>query len=221
MASTDLTEFLSTVKSKNLAKATHFRLDLDIPHGLFKDAPRGIDLLETTRTISLFCYFAQFPPSNIQVSEIQTYGTPFWQPSVKLVDRMYIGMYLDQDFEIKKFFDAWIDAIFDKNTAHLRFRDDYSTTLTLHQLDAQFEPVYSVKLNDVFPTYIEPVSVHYSDKNKISTLTAQLCYRTWEHIPTELHREPPTDLGIFGQIPGALSTIYDAYSLYNQFKKKF
>lgn len=221
MAKTDLTEFLAMVKSKNVARSNRFRIDLNIPTGLLanSDFTLGKDYTETLKTISFFCYFAQFPPTNIQVNDIYTYGTPFWQPTIKLVDRLYIGIYLDQDFEIKKFFDAWINLIFDKDTSHLNFRDNYATTMNIFQLDQDMEPVYGVKLYDLFPTYIEPVSVHYSDKNKVSTLTAQLAYRKWEPLSIDLYRESDTDWGILGEIPGLLSKGFAAYSLYNQFKK--
>lgn len=221
MASTDLTEFLSTVKTKNLARPNHFRVDLEIPNGILanSDFTLGKDYTELMRTISLFCYFAQFPPANIQVNDIYTYGTPYWQPTIKLVDRLYIGIYLDQDFEIKRFFDAWINSIFDKDTSHLNFRSEYATSMSLYQLDADMQPVYGVKFIDLFPTYIEPISVHYSDRNKVSTLTTQFAYRTWEEIPVELYREAPTELGILGELPNIISKAYGAYSLYQKFKR--
>lgn len=221
MASTDLTEFLSLVKTKNLARSNHFRIDLDIPIGLLgsSDFSIGQNYVDTIKTISFFCYFAQFPPTNIQVNDIYQYGPPTWVPTIKLVDRLYIGIYLDQDFEIKKFFDAWANQIFDKDTHHLNFRNQYATTMKIFQLDQNFEPVYGAQFIDMFPTYIEPVSVHYSDKNKVSTLTIQFAYKDWKQIPVDIFREPVADYGILNNLPGFIKGAYGAYSLYNKFKK--
>jgi hypothetical protein len=237
MAKKDLSEFISQVKVRNLAKSNHFRIDLDIPLGMFEQnsllAKSGLlekigffsnqynydvhekeSFVDTVKTISLFCYFAQFPPTNVQVNDIYTYGTPFWQPTIKLVDRLYFGVYLDQDFKVKQFFDSWVDSIFDKNTSHLNFRSSYSTTMRLFQLDAAMEPIYGVEFYDMFPTYIEPISVHYADKNKISTLTTQFAYRTWKPINVDIHREPSMDFGILNQLPDVVREGYNLYQIY-------
>lgn len=215
MAKTDLTEFLTNVKRKNLARSNHFRIEIDIPTGLltkFQEANFKATLPDTINSVSLFCYFAQFPSTNIQVNSIFTYGTPFWQPSLKIMDRLYIGVYLDQKFMIKRFFDAWVDLVFDPVTSHLNFREDYATTIKLYQLDSQMEPVYGVQFNDVFPTYVEPISVHYSDRNKVSTLTTQFTFKDWTKLDVDYFRDNETDFGILGDIPEIISKGYNIYS---------
>ena len=147
----------------------------------------------TSREIDLLCKNAEIPGKQIlttdrrigMVSEKVAYG--YAVPDVTL------QFYLLNDYGIKRYFDNWKDSILDETTGEIGYKKDYAKDVVIHQLRKPIlnkqitagpinlqlglggDFVYSVRLEDAFPTTINTIPLQ-NDLDVIGELTVTLSY---------------------------------------------
>jgi len=176
MANFSLREFKSDVMARGLARPTRFEVEIPIPASL---ANRFNGQL---RLINLYCDSATLPPSIIGVRPQRIYGPVYQRPfGIEYGgEGITLSFLLDQQMDLKAFFDAWIQKVVDPLSYNVYYRSDYAVdNLKIMQLNEQNQIVYTVSLQDVFPRSLVPVELNYGNQNQISKLLVNFAYRSW------------------------------------------
>ena len=190
-----LQEFLSQLKTRNLARANRYVVDFGVP-AVFQNGNNGSfsSYTQSLNLIRLFCNTTQLPglshstqPELINGEEMErVYG-------VRNYEDISMTFYCDADFIIKQYMDQWMYSIQDHNSRTLQYFKNYTTQCNIQMLDMQGNAVYAVTLYDIFPKTMNGVELGYA-ANEVPMLGMTFTYRTWQPTNT-LNKKislPPT-----------------------------
>jgi hypothetical protein len=186
-----LNDFLALVRTKGLASHNHYYLAIDIPRCLQgKYAQYG-------QTISLLCAGGEFPAVSMLTKDI------FWQGATRPVatgvnyNDCFYFFYIEQNMELKSFFDDWFRCIYNSETGVTGFPDDYSTQIRTYQLDRMFVPTYGIQFENIFPKASFPLQVT-AQGGALHRLPISFNYRRWVNI--EVQYTPDTQNSFWGNL---------------------
>jgi len=185
MALFSLRNFQTEVARRNLARPTRFEVVIPVPQSL-NEAFNS----QENKLISLFCESTALPPQIIGVKQQRLYGPVFQRPfGVEYGgEGLPMTFYLDQQMDIKAFFDAWISKIVDPKQFFVYYPRSYSVDIVLYQLNEQNNSTYSVVLESAFPRSITMVELNHSNQNQVSRLNVNFAFRKWRASHTALSR---------------------------------
>lgn len=187
MATFNLEEFQSAVRTKGLAEVNRFEMQITAPPTI---AP------EEARLVSLFCEISNFPPLNMMVRPLNIYG-PMHQRPISLDyggDGIAASFYIDQNMNVKAFFENWIWSISNPYTHNISYQNEYAVPIEISQLDREDRPVYSIELEEAFPRSINLIDLNNSAQNQVHRLTVVFAYRKWRvtrGASPQINREAP------------------------------
>ena len=200
-------KFLATIKDVGVAESSKFVVEITIPEKLYAFVSDA-DTTDVHDVLTLYCNGATLPETEVMVDKRYTFGMPKPIGSRrKDQDQLMLSFYADRDMQIKKFWDSWLNLIYqnedvlDKNT--LLYPDDYTGTVTITQLDRMNNPTYQVTLYDAFPSNI--INTQLSSSNtKIIELQINLSYHYWR-------RTEPTGIPTVDEVKnrGILGMLHD------------
>lgn len=170
--------FAAVVRQKGMARPTHFEVEIAEPASLY--AGKGV----ATRTVNLFCKSAFLPQTRINTSRLQIAGAPPLYYPVGADyggDNITLSFYIDQNFDVKTFFDEWIDNVVERRNGEIQYANSYYTTMTIKQLNAQHKVVYIAKFQDVFPVSVNPLGLDHNSTGQVHELSVTLNYRRWTY----------------------------------------
>jgi len=192
MAMFSLRNFQSEVARRNLARPTRFEVMIPVPTAL-NEAFNS----QENKLISLFCESTALPPQIIGVRQQRLYGPVFQRPfGVEYGgEGLPMTFYLDQQMDIKAFFDAWISKIVDPKQFFVYYPSSYSVDIALYQLNEQNNSTYSVILESAFPRSVTLVELSHSNQNQVSRLNVNFAFRKWRanHRSLARMRYPAVD----------------------------
>lgn len=183
----DLNKFITQVKSKGLARGTHYMVTLNSPASL--KIPQRREALGSksdtyyAEMFALMCKSAQLPGLSFATNQIRTYGEPMEIPYEKIYDNVSLTFYVDANMETKSFFDQWMDSIQLYSTKGFSFYDEYKTTIAIdvfnmeHTKDGAVK-VYSVLLHEAYPKSIQAIELDYESQG-VMLLTVNFQYKNW------------------------------------------
>jgi hypothetical protein len=193
----EISEFISLVKKEGLARTNRFVVYITPP-------PKLIALVNQAK-LRYYCDSASMPGMNFLSNPVMTYGEQrevIYNRSFEPVNLEFI---MDADMSIKRFFDAWQNAIIDPRTRMLSYYETYVGTIEIYQLDNEGKETmrYAVRLNEAFPKSVAPISYSYNNKD-ITKLSVSIEYKFW--IPLQTGKVgagqsavPPKSGGLSGQ----------------------
>lgn len=147
-------------KRKGLAKPTQFLVEFSLPAGVAD--PRDM------QDLSIMCQSASLPTRAIDVTDYAgAQRHSFAIPNGYSYDEVTCKFLLGNDYFPKNIFDRWIDRSIDSKSYRLLYRNEYSSTITIYQLDGSGDIIYGVRLNHAFPTKIGDLEL---DGNTIDTV---------------------------------------------------
>jgi len=98
------------------------------------------------------------------------------------VTMTFIGL---NDYAVRRFFGDWHNYIFDQESGVLKYKDSYTTDITIASLtqntDTISESNYKIKLYDAFPTQLLNVELS-NDLNATVDISATFSYTRWNQI---------------------------------------
>jgi len=136
-------------------------------------------LINDPRDISLLCKSASLPGQQIATLDYQTHKEPRKMPNSIIQEEINTVFYVTSDMYIKTMFDSWLDYIFDRDNYHVGFKNEFSTDVTIQQLNKENRPVYGVRLQNAFPTSVGGLGLDNTSENGIQELTVQWSYDKW------------------------------------------
>lgn len=166
-----LNEFISKVKSTGLAKTNRYKVNITPPVTMRP-------LMGSNRLVSLFCEEAALPGLNIATTEHNVMGEHRQFPYMKNYDNVSMSFYIDNDFEVKGFFDNWLRYISDDNSKITNYYSDYiSPTVEIDVLPMGSEtPTHTVILHEAYPKAISNIALSASSRD-VAKVTISMNYK--------------------------------------------
>jgi hypothetical protein len=170
-----LNNFVSAVRTQNLARPTQFEVEIAQPGCIKKST--------ALRTVSLFCKSASLPQTRINTSRLQIFGPPIYAPvGVDYGgDNITLAFYVDQQLDVKAFFDEWVDGVVNRRSGIHEYSAFYTTSMKIKQLDLQRRVVYAANFQDVFPVSVNPLMLDYNSTGQVHELSVTFNYRRWTY----------------------------------------
>lgn len=125
-------------------------------------------------SIMLNCSSASFPGTVLGTNENDYFGLAFNYPSDYKFTALDLEFYVDVDFTEKKFFQKWLDSIYDTQTGRWSFLDQYAKGVSIISLDLQSKPRYKIELEDAYPVNVGQINVGHDLRNQVATLPVTL-----------------------------------------------
>lgn len=168
-----LSEFTSQIKTRNVSRPTLFYVQFTSPPG-DSDVTPDAGLLPV---LPFFCFSASTPGHNFLTQDnYSTAGTKRKFIYDHDYGNLRLDFYCDQNYQIKKYFDAWITTI---RTAGRVFNypDAYTAeNLDVFILDIADNEIYQYNYTKVVPKTISEVSLNWKSGNEISTFTVDFVF---------------------------------------------
>lgn len=162
-----LSRFTAELHNRNIAKPSHFYVEIAPPSD-------KIDEL-----ISMWCNSATTPMNMMYTKD------DFIENGVKrkfVYDQDYqnlvLNFYMDQNYEIKYFFDMWTRKIV-PSKRYINYYDDYvARSLTLFMLNQAENVVYEYEYRNVYPKTIQSMDLNYSNGSQAAQFSVEFAYET-------------------------------------------
>lgn len=160
-----LNEFISSVKQSGMANANRFFVEI-----------AGAD-----KKIGLFCDTATLPGTQILSTPARTFGEVREVPYEITYDTVSCSFYIDNDWEVVKFFNDWRTKIFDPTTrtgGYYSGPQGYVRDIKIICYNKEDNRTYGVQLYEAYPKQIGAVNLDYNNKD-IPKLSVTFQYLNW------------------------------------------
>jgi hypothetical protein len=185
-----LNEFISKVKSTGLAKTNRYRVTIATPSLM-------TGLMNSGRLITLFCESTSLPGQVIATTEQRIMGETREFPYMKNYDNIPMSFYIDNNFEVKAFFDNWLKYISNHNNKITGYYLDYiSPTIEIDVLPMDSEsPTHTVILHEAYPKAISNI-VLSANARDVAKITVSMNYKYYTTTETSVRESLSSSGGI-------------------------
>ena len=169
MSAPTLSEFSSHLRSRNIARQNLFYVTITPPEGLAGKV--------NSELTSLWCHAAQTPHMFLATND------NFVENGVRRkyaydidYQNLVLNFYVDQDFEVKQFFDAWKQLIVPYNRK-FNYPESYTApTLTLYLLNQADEVTYKYEYKNVYPKTINNLELTFTGATSVLDLNVEFVF---------------------------------------------
>lgn len=173
-----LNEFISKVKNTGLAKTNRYRVTIATPSLM-------TGFMNSGRLITLFCESTSLPGQVIATTEQRIMGETREFPYIKQYDNITLSFYIDNNFEVKGFFDNWLNSVSNTQNKITSYYKDYiAPTVLIEVLPMDSEvSTYSITLHEAYPKGISAIQLS-ADSRDIAKIGVSLNYKyyTTSHV---------------------------------------
>ena len=137
-------------------------------------------LINDPRDMALLCVSCSIPGLQIdsftdQSSVIQDNKLPYGYTK----EDVSCSFHLTNDYYVKKMFDKW-QALVIGSDHRINYQNEFSSTITIQQLNQQNLPVWGVKLYKAYPITVNSINLDNNDENSVQKLDVVFTYETLE-----------------------------------------
>jgi len=190
-ASFDLNNFISSVKTRGLARVNRFEVEIFPPTIL-------AGLTEEARLTSLLCEISNFPPINLSVKPFKIFGPSYQRPITSEYggDGISMTFHVDTDMILKRFFDDWIENIVRRDDFTVNYQSSYATNIKIKQINEEENVTYEIELLEAFPRSVTLMDLNNSSQNQTHRLNIIFAYRYWRRtdIPESVQLTPKVSI---------------------------
>ena len=174
MSNFSISNFISEVNNRGLARPTRFEVFILPP-------PELGSLTSSGRFVSLMCESASLPAMTVSTKPFRIYGASYQRPisSDFNGDGITLSFYIDNQMEVKSFFDAWMFKVVNPNSFNVSYQKEYVSQIKIAQLDEKNNESYSIYLEDAFPRAINMLDLNMGLTNQVHKLNVTFAYRRW------------------------------------------
>ena len=86
---------------------------------------------------------------------------------------------VDNEFGARKFFEDWLDKVFNRTTRTVGYYNDYVKQIDLIVLDRHEDPIYSIRLHQAYPKSVNSMEFSDSGQDFIRCIV-EMNYKFWE-----------------------------------------
>lgn len=202
-------EFKAQLGKRGFSKPTLFYVEFD-------QLPEIMNRMSEATSVSKDLRFqaenAEFPGVQIMTTEMRHYDVMQKFAYGKTFDDLNITFRMDRDFQVKRFFDAWIDSIYNRETGDVFYKNSYTGSIRVTQMMENGKSVYTIKMEDVFPTQVQSVQVGWDANGQYTKLNVVFSYKKYRVVANEqifnvredeFNPERPGTNPVLGKIPNS------------------
>ena len=166
-----LNEFISKVKSTGLAKTNRYRVTIATPALM-------TGFMNSGRLITLFCESTSLPGQVVATTEQRIMGETREFPYSKMFDNITLSFYIDNNFEVKGFFDNWLNSVSNtQNKITYYYKDYIAPTVLIEVLPMDSEvSMYSITLHEAYPKATSSIQLS-ADSRDVAKIGVNLNYK--------------------------------------------
>lgn len=167
-----LSRFASEIRTRNVLRPNQYYVEILLP-------PALAEYTTESALASLWCSSAHTPMTTLMTDDNYTeQGTRRKYSYDQDWQNLVLTFYIDQDFIVKKLFDAWKNAIL-PNRRKFNYPSEYTaSSLNLYILNQENQPTYSYEFKNIYPKDIQSVELNYMQASSPSTCTVEFVYET-------------------------------------------
>lgn len=140
-----------------------------------------------TSRLSWLCDTINIPSRSLTTTEFRTYGLPVKRPYGSVYTESQMEFLCTRNMGEKKFFDAWLNYIFNNNSYDIAYYDKYVTDIDIYHFDRSAsdasdldKSTYHIKLEEAYPTLIGEISMNHT-ASEVLKLPITFTYKKYVH----------------------------------------
>ena len=143
--------------------------------------------MSVTNRLSWLCDTINIPSRSLTTTEFRTYGLPVKRPYGSVYTESQMEFLCTRNMGEKKFFDAWLNYIFNNRSYDMAYYDNYRTDIDIYHLDRSAsdasdlsKSTYHIKLIAAYPTLVGEVSMNHT-ATEILKIPITFTYKKYVH----------------------------------------
>lgn len=162
---------------KGVAASNQYRLIMLKPPTTLGAAGVALDLFNS-RDLSILCDSVVFPGRNISTTEYNIGAQTIKTPYTFINSEVTATFILTNDGMARKYFEAWMEAIFDTENYTVAYKDEYATDIEIQHLNKNegLNIVHAVRLKNAYPTNINEYTLSNSEENSVTKIDVTFAY---------------------------------------------
>lgn len=177
-----INEFLSLIGKYGISKSSLFRLDITNPSSCMT---RKSGVNNFLRDLSFFAESIEIPGTQILTQDYRIYDMTEKIAYGKLHDEINVIFRMDRDYTVKKFFDSWVDCIYNKKTGDVSYKNTYSGIIQIYQIKEDGASSYAIELIDCFPIQLGTISLGWENASELVKLPVTFSFKKMKIIPNK------------------------------------
>ena len=140
-----------------------------------------------TSRLSWLCDTINIPSRSLTTTEFRTYGLPVKRPYGSVYTESQMEFLCTRNMGEKKFFDAWLNYIFNNNSYDIAYYDNYVTDIDIYHFDRSAtdandlsKSTYHIKLEEAYPTLVGEISMNHT-ATEVLKLPITFTYKKYVH----------------------------------------
>jgi len=198
-----INDFKSSFNTE-LARPQRFDVEIPIPLVLIPYNP-------TARNLRYRCETAQLTGRTFATADQKTYGPIEKHPYLSTYNDLDLTFIVDGDMNQKIFFDAWMNYINPTYTNDFKYKNDYSTAITINQYDTTNKLTYSISTYGAYPISMNQLDLNWNDDG-YHKLSVTFAYTYWKNNSLQALGMEVLESGLDTLINGTFSNLFDTGS---------
>ena len=166
----NLKNFIALVKTEGLMRTSRYNVSVRVP--------KSMSYSPNMRKILLFCSDITLPGVTMATNQIRIHGEVREAPNEKMFDNASLSFYVDNNMEVKKFFDQWMESIQDPYTRNFNYYDDYISEIKIEVEDTKDRKRYEIIMEECYPKNVGQIQIGY-DQKEVMKLQVSMNYKYW------------------------------------------
>ena len=188
MPNFNLNDFLSNVRSKDLARSSRFEVVITAPY-VSEGKEREVSLLCEEAAIPGL--IATFAPTKIgNWTEYRAHGIEFFG------DNATFTFYVNSDWNVRGFFEQWMGNCVDTTSKEVAFYDDIIGNVEIYSLDRGDNRTGKWELQEAWPRLLNLTPISQASDAPVR-VTVTFTYRYWESKTLEETTGPLSNIRRF------------------------
>ena len=140
---------------------------------------------EQARDIEFFCESTSIPGRQILTNDYGPTRQTEKRPNGYSNEDVNFVFNLTNDYFIRDVFNRWTNAIVNRDTYEVGYKNDYAFDIFVHQLDEEDTKIYTVSLRDAFPVTVQNIDLNNTTTDSVQKLNVTMAYRDFEELKGE------------------------------------
>ena len=147
----------------------------------------GEGVPSVTSRLSWLCDTINIPSRSLTTTEFRTYGLPVKRPYGSVYTESQMEFLCTRTMGDKKFFDAWLNYIFNNNSYDIAYYKNYTTDIDIYHFDRSVssasdldKSTYHIKLEEAYPTLVGELSMNHT-ATEVLKLPITFTYKKYVH----------------------------------------
>jgi len=186
-----ISEFISSFAT-DIARPNKFDVSIPIPLPL-------ILYRNTAQQLKFRCESASLPGRTLATTDQKIYNIVEKFPYATTYNDIDLTFIVSDSMEEKEFFDAWLEFINPTTNFNVKYKGDYTTSVTITQYDVRNESSYAVELIDAFPISVNQLDLDWQNDGH-HKLVVTFAYTYWKNANILSNLKGAIGAGIGGAI---------------------